>query len=33
MLTRQYEEALRENKIVVFVQDDERRRLKSFSID
>ncbi len=33
MLTHQYEEALRENKIVVFVQDDERRRLKSFSID
>ncbi len=33
MLTCQYEEALREYKIVVFVQDDERKRLKSFSID
>jgi len=32
-LTQQYEKALRENKIVVFVRDNERKRLVSFSMD
>ena len=32
-LTAQYEQALRENKIVVFVRDNEQRRLVSFSMD
>jgi hypothetical protein len=32
-LTEQYEKALRENKIVVFVRDNEQKRLVSFSMD
>lgn len=32
-LTEQYEKAHRENKIVVFVRDNEQRRLVSFSMD
>ena len=32
-LERQYNEAIRENRIVVFVRDNERRRLVSFSVD
>ncbi len=32
-LAEQYEKALRDNKIVVFVRDNEQRRLASFSID
>jgi hypothetical protein len=32
-LQEQYEEAQREGKIVVFVRDNERRRLVSFSMD
>ena len=30
---RQYEEAQKENKIVVFVRDEATRRLTSFSLD
>ena len=33
MLEKQYEEAQKENKIVVFVRDEATRRLASFSID
>jgi hypothetical protein len=33
MLKDQYEQAIRGNKIVVFVRDNERRRLVSFSMD
>ena len=32
MLTEQYQEALAENKIVLFIQDDEMRKLKSYVI-
>lgn len=32
-LKKQYEEAIRENRIVVFVRDNERRRLLSFLTD
>lgn len=32
-LTRQYEKALRENKVVVFVRDNEQKRLVSFSME
>jgi len=32
-LTEQYEKAVRENKIVVFVRDNVQRRLTSFSMD
>ena len=32
-LTEQYEKALRENKIVVFIRDNDQRRLVSFSMD
>lgn len=32
-LKKQYEEAIRENGIVVFVRDNERRRLVSFLLD
>ena len=32
-LTEQYEKALRENKFVVFVRDNEEQRLVSFSMD
>ena len=32
-LKEQYEKAVHENKIVVFVRDNERRRLVSFSSD
>jgi hypothetical protein len=32
-LKEQYEEALRENKVVVFVRDNVQRRLVSFSMD
>lgn len=32
-LKKQYEEAVRENRIVVFVRDNERRRLVSFLTD
>ncbi len=32
-LKDQYERAIRDNKIVVFVRDNERRRLVSFSMD
>jgi hypothetical protein len=32
-LTAQYEKALRENKIVVFVRDNEQKRFVSFSMD
>jgi hypothetical protein len=32
-LAEQYEQALRENKIVVFVRDNEQRRLASFSMN
>jgi hypothetical protein len=32
-LKEQYEEAVRDNQIVVFVRDNERRRLVSFSLD
>jgi tetratricopeptide (TPR) repeat protein len=32
-LTEQYEKALRENKIVVFVRDNEQKRLVSFSME
>ena len=32
-LKEQYEKAVAENKIVVFVRDNEQRRLVSFSID
>ena len=31
-LTEQYEKALRDNKIVVFVRDNEQKRLVSFSM-
>jgi len=33
MLEKQYQEAQKQNKIVVFVRDEDRRRLASFSID
>ena len=33
MLEKQYEEALKENKIVVFVRDEATRRLASLSLD
>ena len=33
MLEKQYEEAQKENKIVVFVRDEATRRLASFSLD
>jgi hypothetical protein len=33
LLEQQYEKAVRENKIVVFVRDTERKRLVSFSMD
>ena len=32
MLAEQYKEALAENKIVLFIQDDEMRKLKSYVI-
>lgn len=32
-LKEQYEKAVHENKMVVFVRDNERRRLISFSVD
>jgi hypothetical protein len=32
LLKKQYEEAIRDNEIVVFVRDNERRRLVSFSL-
>lgn len=32
-LKDQYQEAVRENKMVVFVRDNEQRRLVSFSMD
>lgn len=32
-LKKQYDEALRENKMVVFVRDNEKRRLVSLSLD
>jgi hypothetical protein len=32
-LTDQYEEALRQNKFVVFIRDNDQRRLVSFSMD
>jgi hypothetical protein len=32
-LAEQYEKAQRQNKIVVFVRDNEQRRLASFSMD
>ena len=32
MLAEQYQEALAENKIVLFIQDDEMRKLKSYVI-
>lgn len=32
-LAEQYEKALRANKIVVFVRDNEQKRLVSFSMD
>ena len=32
MLEEQYEEAVREGKMVVFVRDNERRRLRSFTM-
>jgi len=32
-LTDQYEEAIASNKIVVFVRDDDQRKLVSYSID
>jgi hypothetical protein len=32
-LEEQYEAALRDNKVVVFVRDNEQRRLVSFSMD
>jgi len=32
-LTKQYEEAIRDNRMVVFVRDNERRRLVSFVLD
>jgi len=32
-LTEQYEDAVRDGKIVVFVRDNEQRRLRSFSMD
>jgi hypothetical protein len=32
-LKKQYDEAIRENRIVVFVRDNERRRLVSFLSD
>jgi hypothetical protein len=32
-LTKQYEEALRDGKIVVFVRDDDERKLVSYSIE
>jgi hypothetical protein len=31
-LTEQYEEAIKENKLVVFVRDNEQKRLVSFSM-
>jgi hypothetical protein len=33
MLTAQYDEAIARNKVVVFVRDDETRRLTSMSFD
>jgi hypothetical protein len=33
ILEEQYQQALRENKLVVFVRDNEKRRLVSFAID
>ena len=33
MLEKQYEEAQKENKIVLFVRDEATRRLASFSLD
>jgi len=33
LLAQQYEKAVRENKIVVFIRDNEQRRLASFSMD
>ena len=33
LLEDQYERAVRENKVVVFVRDNDRRRLVSFSMD
>jgi hypothetical protein len=32
-LQEQYEEAIRQNQIVVFVRDNDKRRLVSFSLD
>jgi hypothetical protein len=32
-LTEQYEDAIRDGQIVVFVRDNEQRRLRSFSMD
>jgi hypothetical protein len=32
-LQEQYEEAIRENKVVVFVRDNDQRKLVSFSLD
>jgi hypothetical protein len=32
-LQEQYEEAIRENQVVVFVRDNDRRKLVSFSLD
>lgn len=31
-LTKQYEKAMRENEVVVFVRDNDQRRLLSFSV-
>jgi hypothetical protein len=33
MLEKEYQEAVANNKIVVFVKDDDRRRMISFSVD
>ena len=33
MLEREYQEAVAHNKIVVFVKDDDRRKMISFSVD
>ena len=33
MLEKEYQEAVANNKIVVFVKDDDRRKMISFSVD